>query len=59
MRDSSGNLTMLIGQLVDSNYSQTSGVQGGVGVGVQVALSTYAQSTTIGNTAQILHYSTN
>jgi holdfast attachment protein HfaA len=54
MRDANGNLTMVNGQLVGSNYSQTSGVQGGAsGVGMQGATSTYAQATAIGNSLNV------
>jgi holdfast attachment protein HfaA len=54
MRDANGNLTMVNGQLTGANYSQTSGVQGGVsGVGTQGAVSTYAQATAIGNSLNV------
>jgi holdfast attachment protein HfaA len=53
MRDSNGNLTMVNGQLVGSNYSQSSEVQGGGGVGMQGATSTYAQATAIGNSLNV------
>jgi holdfast attachment protein HfaA len=56
MRDANGNLTMVNGQLVGSNYSQTSevgGVGGVGGIGTQGATSTYAQATAIGNSLNV------
>ena len=54
MRDASGNLTMVNGQVTSSQYASQSGAQyAGGGVGMGGAGPTYGQATAIGNSLNV------
>jgi holdfast attachment protein HfaA len=58
LRDANGNLTVVNGQFVGSNYSSSTGAQTasafGSGVGMQGAQATSGQATAIGNSLNVV-----
>jgi holdfast attachment protein HfaA len=61
LRDANGNLTMVDGQFVPSNYSSTSGQSSSAtgGVGMSGAGAAYGQASAIGNSLNVVTVGSN